>query len=182
MKIALVIGHSRKSQGSMNKSNITEYAMFKTYLHTVKGFLPQQCEYRVFERKDDSGTGYYQRIHALTAEVNEWGADLVMSFHFNSYSNDRVEGFEVLTTSYEKSRDYARMLLSYLEPVLYGDNRGNKVINRGDRGYWFLQSTNSPTMLIEGFFGSSKSDTDNFFDTLPSFTQALGVFINRLGG
>ena len=180
MKIALVIGHRGGSRGARTVNGIFEYDMWFTYLHTIISTLPTQHEYKIFERYDNDGNKYSTRIRKLVNRVNEWEADIAMSFHFNASDNKNAEGFEVLTTNYWKSKSYANTLLNIFDVNLFGDNRGNKIISSGGRGYHFLRPTHMPSMIIEPFFGSSESDCKNFFFDIGNFTDSLKVFLEQL--
>ena len=180
MRIGLVIGHRRGAQGANSVDLISEYAFWKTYLHTIISQLPEHHEYKIFERYDSDGRSYSQRIASVVENVNNWDADLVISFHFNSAGNENAEGYEILTTNYSVSKKYASDLLSWFDNELSGDNRGNKVLNGRGRGYGFLKPTHMPSMIVEPFFGSSRADWDSFLDNIDGFTNSLKNFFNNL--
>ena len=160
MKIALLIGHRSGAQGVRSVKEISEYAYWYTFLHTIVGFLPGRHEYMVFERYNRDGRGYRERMKRVGKRAQAWGAELIISFHFNGSINPKAEGFEVLCTTGAASRRYAAQLLSNFDAHLFGDNRGLKVVenDRRKRGSGFLYETPMPAILAEPFFGTSWED------------------------
>jgi len=164
MKIALLIGHRVSSQGARSVKRISEFAFWYTFLHTIVHVLPSHHRYRVFERLDSDGRGYRERMKSVGKRAQEWGADLIISFHFNASRNVKAEGFEVLCPEDDYiSEAYALDMLSCFEEHLRTPNRGLKrVPNDPDvRGSGFLYQTPMPSILVEPFFGTNWEDFKN---------------------
>ena len=179
MKIALVIGHRSESQGAKSVKRISEYAYWYTWLHLAKHFFPDAHQYRVFERNDMDGRGYRERMRKLGKRIDEWGADIAISFHFNAAQNVKAEGFEVLCTTNTPSQLYARLMAGIMDEHLYGDNRGIKTVRRSDRGGGFLYGTRAVAILLEPFFGTNREDwqsgteRDGVFKALEMFFESI---------
>ena len=181
MKIALLIGHRKSKQGNRSVKKISEFAYWYTFLHTVVYFFPKKHEYRVFERLDSDGRGYKERMKAVGGRAKEWGADVIISFHFNSFFSPKAEGFEVLCTKNQRSRALANDFLMCMDQAGTGDNRGVKVVRNDPnvRGSGFLYKTPMPAILVEPFFGSNFQDF-KLGTTTGWFTRALIAFLEQL--
>ena len=160
MKIALLIGHRSGAQGARSTNGISEYAFWYTFLHTIVEFLPPQHTYRVFERRNSDGRGYRERMKSVGKRAAEWGAELIVSFHFNAALSPKAEGFEVLCTTGAASRRYAAQMLACFDDHLAGKNRGLKIVRNEKhlRGSGFLYETPMPAILVEPFFGTNRED------------------------
>ena len=177
-RIALVVGHRSGAKGATNTRGASEYDFWDEYLNeSIDRFRDGSGnEFRIFHRRDNDGRGYTARITALTNRVNDYNPDLTVSFHFNS-AGSRAEGFEILAT--DSTKGYAKDLLDEFDSALKGDNRGVKVIGRTDRGGGFLYRADN-AILVEPFFGSSKIDTENFYETQNEFTEGLIHFFKTI--
>jgi N-acetylmuramoyl-L-alanine amidase len=184
MKIALLIGHRSGSQGARSWNKISEYAFWYTYLHTIKAFLPDQHEYVVFERLDEDGSGYRERMKTLGSRMEMEEIDLVVSFHFNSFRNSKVEGFEVLCNTTLASQLYAKSMCEALDNHLSGDNRGFDIVPDDPeiRASGFLYKTLPNSILVESFFGSSPEDMASVVKNPERLFGALSEFFDGIIG
>lgn len=103
-------------------------------------------------------------INTVTSRANKWGADLVVSNHFNAGKGD---GYEALVYS-EKSRDLGNIFVKHVKAV--GQNsRGVKI--RSDLG--MLRLTDAPAILNEGAFVDNWNDIQDWNDD--SELKNLGI-------
>lgn len=103
-------------------------------------------------------------INTVTARANKWGADLVVSNHFNAGGGD---GYEALVYS-EKRRDLGNIFVKHVKAV--GQNsRGVKI--RPDLG--MLRLTDAPAVLNEGAFVDNWNDIQDWNDD--SELKNLGI-------
>jgi hypothetical protein len=183
MKIALLIGHRSGSQGARSVKNISEYAFWYTYLHAMLPLFPNVHTYKIFERLDSDGRGYRERMRRVGRRAGEWGAELIVSCHFNASSNAKAEGFEVLCTRNHMSKMYASMMLSAMDDNLYGDSRGVRVVQNDprERGSGFLYKTPMPAILIEPFFGTNREDWHSALKD-GNLYGVFRDFFTRIGG
>lgn len=103
-------------------------------------------------------------INTVTARANKWGADLVVSNHFNAGGGD---GYEALVYS-EKRRDLGNIFVNHVKAI--GQNsRGVKI--RSDLG--MLRLTDAPAVLNEGAFVDNWNDIQDWNDD--SELKNLGI-------
>ena len=144
MKIALVIGHSEKSQGASNSEGATEFeynerlvSMIHTVLH--KSGIDIKVVYR----------GSYSK---LPEKINKLEPDYVIACHCNAY-NRAVSGTEVLYYhSSVKGMLLAESLQESMVDALRLPDRGVKPKHSEDRGGYLLRYTDAPCVIIEPFF------------------------------
>ncbi len=152
-KIPLVIGHRQGSQGAYGNEGISEY-IFNRYL--IADILEEidldRHDVRVFERRNE-GSGYTERMKDLHKRIDRFGADYSISFHFNSASNQSVDGHEVLYCS-KKGKALAKKLNAKFNEYLDNNDRGIKKRTKGQRGGGFLCRGKSVCILAEPFFAS----------------------------
>lgn len=183
MKIALLIGHRKSAQGVRSVKRISEYAYWYTYLHAIVHHFPKKHEYRVFERLDSDGLGYRERMQNVGKRADAWGADLIVSHHFNGSISPKAEGHEVLCSRSSRSKRYAQMMSDSFADAQFGINRGVKVIENDPnvRGSGFLYKTPMPAILVEPFFGTNHEDwmhatrSGNLFRAFEKFYKKLEV-------
>lgn len=154
-KIALIIGHSAKSQGASNDTyKTTEYQFNKPLAFMIATVLAEAGHHPIVMYRETSYT-------KLPLEVNKTGADLAVSLHCNAF-NDNPNGTETLY--YETSSNSKRLAQSVQDEVvncLHLKNRGIKpcrfdhVGKAGDRGGYLLRYTNMPCIIAEPFFVDS---------------------------
>jgi|TARA_R110000782_G_C14549616_1_gene384803 N-acetylmuramoyl-L-alanine amidase len=157
MKIAFVVGHHKKSKGAW--SPFAGYSEWDFYNEVVKHL----GDVNVFWH-DENISGYTSRIQNTADKINKVDFDLVIELHFNSSDNNKANGCETLY--YHKSskgRIYADMFSELIvsQTGIKSRNGGLKPLkSKQDRGFASVYYTNAPTILIEPFFGSNKSDCD----------------------
>ena len=160
MKIAIIIGHHENGKGAYSKYfGQHEFDFYKKvcmYVH----FVGAKFETRIFEH-DKTISGYSTRVRATAAKVNEWGANLVICLHFNSF-NKRANGCETLYFyASKKGKAYGELFNSMAADMFDVKNRGMKALtNTSDRGFREVQATKAPTILVEPFFGDNDEDCE----------------------
>jgi N-acetylmuramoyl-L-alanine amidase len=160
MKIALIVGHTNDDPGACSPHLETcEYPYNKQLADRVGERLSCDFEARVFLRSGGIG------LVGVAHEVNDWGAALCLSLHFNAATNPRADGTEMLywhTSS--AGRKAANALLGRVAEALGTARRGLLPIDPVDRdGVWddrgqVLSMTTMPHVLCEPFFGSHEGD------------------------
>ena len=152
-KVALVIGHQSNNQGAYGSKGIGEWA-FNTDLVDDITEVMKSVNAKIFQRSK-AISGYSNQMRALHAEIDAWGADISIEFHFNSFSSDSAQGHEVLYCS-EGGKKEAIKLNDSLDKYLPTSNRGVKKVTSSDRGGGFCCRGKSYALIIEPFFGSSQ--------------------------
>lgn len=102
---------------------------------------------------DDRNIGNGNQLTWRTDKANEWGADLYVCMHCNSFTNPDVSGAEVLVARNASQNSFR--LASLIQSELAGvglNDRGVKV-----QGL-FISATNMPAVLIEHGFLSNPDE------------------------
>lgn len=152
MKICLVVGHRKSSQGASNK--ITKDTEF-TFGNELAMEIASICKHDCFIiHREDTKNGYSK----LPEKINKFDCDLVISLHCNAF-NGVASGHEVLywNTSSE-SKEWATRINKAIGLALNNNDRGIKPIKLGDRGANILRATKAPCILLEPFFIDNDSD------------------------
>lgn len=148
MRIIVIIGHSKNSQGAVNKlSGVSEFDFFRKVAHDIERNFPEHNmsdEIVVMYRENG-----YQK---LPSEINELEPDLIVSLHANAFDTT-VEGCETLY--YHKSakgKEIAQIIQDKLVSVIVNKDRGIKPKTSEDRGGYLLKETAAPCVICEPFF------------------------------
>lgn len=161
-KVALIIGHSKKSGGAHNiKHDVSEFEFNEALAWLVhiqlKTFTDIESE--VVYRKTT-----YQN---LPYEVNKTGADIAVSMHCNAFDSN-PHGTEVLYYSGSvKGKKLALAMLKQVVACLKTQNRGVKSITgshkgrAGDRGGHLVMATHMPCIIVEPFFIDNDGALEN---------------------
>jgi len=157
MKVAVIVGHDKKSAGAYSKSlKISEYV----YNSEVASEL--SCVADIYKRPN--ANGYKSQMQILANELNPKGYDLVVELHFNSF-NEKANGTE--TVGFKGNNHTKYIGNSFNEKIskhYKTINRGHKTSDVGGRGYWFLKLMDAPALILEPFFGDA-SEALKFADT-----------------
>ena len=147
-KIYINSGHSDTDPGAVGYE--TERKLNVKVTNYMKDYLLENydCEVRM-------NPGTMGSLTEIANDANAWGADLVVSNHFNAGKGD---GYEALVYS-EKRRDLGNVFEKHVKAV--GQNsRGVKL--RPDLG--ILRLTNAPAVLNEGAFVDNWDDIQDWND------------------
>lgn len=146
-KVALVRGHEWGKPGANSHNGMSEYDYYGTVLPRV---VRETQNTQEFLR---DGTN----IRGAIRNAKEWGADIIIEFHFNAY-NSKVAGAEALICS-ESQREIAKDLLASWLIFANKSNRGVKKIDSGQAGYASVNEM-IPVRgcLFEPFFGDNPKD------------------------
>jgi N-acetylmuramoyl-L-alanine amidase len=153
MKVALVVGHNPKRQGAdaVRPLSISEYRFWDALLD--KASVPG-VQLRKFLRS--ANLPYYDQIEQCYAEVDAWGADESIEFHFNAGGGT---GTETLSSGTRGSLAMCRKLQEAMVGALCLPNRGVKIRRKyKGRGWPSLWCGRAPAALVEPFFGDSAGD------------------------
>lgn len=179
MKIAFVVGHRAGSQGAYGNMGISEYVFYTKFVNELLCRLKSEHlanDYQVFYRKDNL-VGYKERMKDLHKRIDAWGADVSISFHFNSVGNELVNGHEILYCS-KNGHDLAIQLDELFDAYLDNNDRNIKKRTRKQRGGGFLCRGKSTCILIEPFFGAHQNRYIEGGDMREPLKQSLVDFIS----
>ncbi len=185
MKIALVVGHDYDKRGAYGSEGISEWKFNDTLINDLFfNGLPKENKYKRFYR-ETSFSGYSNQMRDLHKRIDEWGADLSIEFHFNSFSNKNVKGHEVLYCSVAGGL-YASALNMSLDKYLPTSNRGIKKVEfhpapiPDDRGAGFCCRGKSKAIIIEPFFGVNQYRFIHNGDLRENLLKAIVDFLEKI--
>ncbi|OFM84564.1 N-acetylmuramoyl-L-alanine amidase [Weeksella sp. HMSC059D05] len=165
MKVALVIGHTKtKDKGAFsNQLRQTEFDYNLQVAEALKAINPSMFDIYTHEIQD-----YYQRQKGMAYKLNQKTYDLVIEMHFNSASVT-ANGTETLYYfNSKKGKEYAEILSKKISEdfgtKLRGVNGAKALVNKNDRGYWFVYLPKAPAVILEPFFGSNPAEAEKFKD------------------
>lgn len=177
MKLALVVGHQKSSQGAVNTDGTTEFAFNDDLAISIKDFWDD----RYLEKTGDTIEIMYRETNYsnLPGEINARKPDFVVELHCNAF-NTEANGCETLYyhTS-TKGKEISRYFQSYILKSLGNKDRGIKPKTASDRGGYILRYTNAPCIITEPFFIDNKEELNNarkrYFDgrLVEAFCEAI---------
>lgn len=170
-KIALVVGHSSVSQGAYGNMGISEFHYWDRFLKKNIMNFTDENEYQIFYRST-GGSGYSERMRELHSRIDEWEADISVSFHFNGAGKAYINGHEILY--YNAGKTLAEKLDIIFDKNLDNRDRGVKKVNKGDRGSGFLRRGKSKCILVEPFFASHQ---DKFVEGGEQYDNLVNSFV-----
>lgn len=151
MRVALIIGHSAKDKGAINKkSGIQEF----DYNNELVGLISKS----LMKLHIDHDVIYRQSYSGLPEKVNRTNADLVIEFHCNAF-NEKATGTEMLYWHNSKNgKRLAELCQNDVVSCLELPDRGVKPIDSNARGGNLLRYTNMPCIIAESFFIDNDDD------------------------
>jgi len=163
IKVALIVGHSRKKQGAEGSAGESEFMFYKNLAPEIVSSFHQnpslqgKVQVKVFFR--DETAGYVGAMHILHKDIDTWGADLSISLHFNAALDPSINGHEVLyCNNSSRGHKYANSLCKILHAKIGTQNRGPLARTKQNRGGQFLCLGKSACILIEPFFAAHQLD------------------------
>lgn len=161
MKVALVVGHTKKSPGACNKLyGICEFKFNNWLVTEVAAKIFDRCEVVIV---------YRDTYKDLPGKINKLNPDFVICFHNNAF-NTKVSGSETLY--YHKSKKGKKMASIFqkeITSILQLKDRGIKGKSSEERGGYILKYTNAPCIILEPFF----IDNDTDYKIVVSKSNAL---------
>ena len=175
-KVALVVGHRKKSQGAWGNAGWSEYRFNSKLAKKIKKTLSSDdIAVKIFYRDDEWG-GYGEKMKRLHKRIDEWGSDYSISMHFNAASSVMVAGHEVLYCS-KRGKKAAEILNREFAKALGSADRGIKRRGRGDRGGGFLCRGRSACILAEPFFAAHQ---DRYMPGTDGWEALAGAYVSAI--
>lgn len=174
-KVAIIVGHRSKRKGAFSEHlQTTEYDYFKC----VASFLGDIAD--IYYRPNTPFVSEAYRIKQLANEVNRNQYEIVLSLHFNAFSDQKANGVTAL--HYITNRETKEFCKQFVNSVTA--NFGIKkrpliaIQSKSQRGGTLILSINSPTIILEPFFGTNFSDSMAFYCAHKRFADLLRKLIN----
>lgn len=152
MKVAIVIGHHKKSKGAYSEYfKMYEWDFYNEVVENIDCVEIFQHDYKI--------KSYTERIKATAKKLNDF--DIVIETHFNS-AVPQANGCETLYYfNSKKGKMYAQLfsvIVNDITGIKLRNNGLKALINKNDRGFASVYYPKPPTILIEPFFGSNEKD------------------------
>ena len=163
MKVALVIGHNKRSKGAYSSVVGSEYDYWKRIVEKIKTEIPLMVD--VYERKSNQ---YYTReMFEVLEELNKNDYKFCMELHFNSAGNEQANGCECLVYyKNTKAKELATNFMARLQNLFNSKIRGNhgiiEIKDSKTRGGYGICNSKDTYILIEPFFGSNNDESLKF--------------------
>ena len=151
-KIALIVGHDEISKGAINILRQYEYDVNFKLAHLISANI-KFIRSKVFTKY---ALNYQDQCKLVAADCRAWGANIAIEIHFNSYDT-RTNGVEVLAINVNQF-DMVKQLTRDISREYFIRNRGIKLVQNGDRGYYALKCLGDMginPLLLEYCFGDS---------------------------
>lgn len=182
-KVCIVIGHTPKGdQGAYSKSlGHSEFNYNFMVAEELSALSDDDIEYSVFVHTTQP---YYTRQKIAAETINKTEYDLVLELHFNAAESLNANGVECLHYyASKKGKDACEQISADIHSVYGSKIRGNKgaraILNKQDRGYWFLKLMKAPAVIVEPFFGSNPTESVLFKDTA-NYAKVLHNSITKI--
>jgi N-acetylmuramoyl-L-alanine amidase len=153
-RIAIVIGHNLRAQGAVRATDgRTEYDWNDDLAGAIRALAPDR--YRIVIRTPGAG-----EIGRAYSEVDRLGVAASVELHFNGSADPRATGTETLSSGTANSLKLAHLMQAEMVRALGMRDRGVKIIGKTGRGGASLWTGKPPSVLLEPYFGSNRSDCD----------------------
>ena len=158
-KVALIIGHNKRSKGAFSMIVGSEYDYWKNIAEKIKYEIPEIVD--IYEREPNQN--YIREMNKVLVELNKHNYEYCLELHFNSALDSKANGCECLIyKGNEKAKKLSTNFMARLQNVFNSKVRG--VIEIGDS-------------KTRGGYGICNSkDVQEFISKLP---KHLRIFINE---
>lgn len=163
MKVALIIGHNKRSKGAYSQIVGSEYDYWKRIAEKIKTEIPELVD--VYERKPNKF--YVPEMEEVLKELNKSDYKSCIELHFNSSTNSQANGCECLVYyKNNKAKELATNFMARLQNIFGSKIRGNHgIIEIQDskvRGGYGICNSKDTYILVEPFFGSNPDESLKF--------------------
>lgn len=175
MKVALIIGHNKRSKGAYSTIIGSEYDYWKTIAEKIKTEIPELVD--VYERKPNKF--YVPEMEEVLKELNKNDYKICLELHFNSSTNSQANGCECLVYyKNNEAKGLATNFMARLQNIFGSKIRGNHgIIEIQDskvRGGYGICNSKDTYILVEPFFGSNQDESLKF----SMEKDAVDLFVN----
>lgn len=166
-KVALVIGHSKASQGAVNDTtNVTEFNFNERLVAAIETELRNEPDISI-------KVIYRKTYKTLPNAINKVKPDIILSFHSNAF-NGKVSGTETLFYyKSKKGKALAEVMQQSLLAALQLPDRGIKPKHTDSRGGYLLRYTDAPCVILEPFFIDKDSDLQIACQNFDKFKEEI---------
>lgn len=163
MKVALIIGHNKRSKGAYSQIVGSEYDYWKRIAEKIKTKIPALVD--VYERKPNKF--YVPEMNEVLEELNKNDYKSCIELHFNSSTNSQANGCECLVYyKNNNAKELATNFMARLQNIFGSKIRGNhgiiEIQDSKTRGGYGICNSKDTYILIEPFFGSNPDESLKF--------------------
>lgn len=176
MKLAIIIGHELKSKGAKGVYPISGYEydfnseIAQLIFHSA---MDRALPIRIFKRDGLGISGVYKQVQDWAGGNSE---AVAIELHCNAF-NGKVRGTETLfDKDPDDSIEFAREIHQSICTALNRKNkedRGIKLIEKGDRGYINLNLCKIPSAIVEPFFIDNPEDAALGYSLKKQYAAAI---------
>ena len=168
MKVLLVVGHTEQKFGAYNKDlDVTEFGLNMAEAKRVKEILDDES----IDIK--SGIVFRDTYAGLPKKINSIGADFIISFHHNSFSETSTGTETLYYHSSKKGKHLAEVIQKNIINALGYRDRGIKPKDVEDRGGYVLKYTYAPCIIVEPCFMSNTTELKDFISKQDTYCKAI---------
>lgn len=172
MKIALVVGHKKKSPGACNDlCGVCEWGFNSMLVNQIETLTDDRCEIKIV---------YRDRYRDLPEKINALNPDFVICFHANAFDN-KTTGTETLYYyKSKKGKKMASIFQAKIVDALGLKDRGMKGKSTEGRGGYILRYTKAPCIILEPFFIDNNDDYRTVVSKYPELLRACNEAIYEI--
>ena len=158
-KLAIMVGHNPVKRGA-SREGLTEFE----YNLDVQGIMLASAHQFGIEAK-----GFWRKngkfeIPRAYEKVKEWGPDVALELHFNSFEDARTNGCEFFWADNFFAKNLAECLADSVTEKFNIFPRGAQRLVPGDRGYKNITQLGVAAVLCEPFFVTNQDDWEEFVE------------------
>lgn len=173
IKVALVVGHNSKSQGSSGALG-SEFNFFKG----VADRLKERFEVDVYERVDKGS--YSKEMQEVVDKLNSKPYDLVVELHYNGFDGTARGCESLYWHSSTKGKDYSEKFCNVVKNHDIPFRRLIPIKAANERGGYGIAKCKHPYILVEPFFGDNKEDVA-IIKNEENMSKIIGIFLAEIG-
>lgn len=176
MKLALIVGHTKRAPGAKAVEPISTYEYFfngGVAVEACKRAEAQKMSCRIFFKDGLTDEQVAAAVHRWTSDEKR---SVCIELHFNA-ANGKARGTETLyDADPTTSKTFAEVVQKHVTKALSrtgSGDRGLKLIGPGDRGHRNLRTVKIASCLIEPAFGDTPLDAKLLFENQERYAQSL---------
>lgn len=161
MHVVVVVGHTADKPGAFSKLHGYEYAFNVRLSQKIRDEFRNRMITCQEMRKDGVPQSTFHRQVNEACRVEK--KPMVIELHFNAFNN-KAKGTETL---YDADPPEGKILAALVQQKICEalsrdakEDRGAKLIEKGDRGHYNLSGIDYPACIVEPFFGDNAADSE----------------------
>ncbi|MDD7411166.1 N-acetylmuramoyl-L-alanine amidase [Fusobacterium gastrosuis] len=176
-KIALIIGHNKRSKGAYSQIVGSEYDYWLNVAYRIKERIPELVD--IYERI--SNNNYIAEMNEVLTDLNSKEYRYCLELHFNSHTDNKANGAMTLiypnnNFSKKLSEAFLNMLNKEFDTKIRGVYESSSSKDRG--GYGIYKAKHN-YILLEPFFASNDEEALKFSvisDVVDFFTRFINEY------